>query len=144
VYAAGLTQTLAQALQQLGSERALVVHGLDGLDEVSTLGPTAVADLADGCIRTYELDAAEHGFSRATLPDLAGGSAEECAKWLLAVFDGELGPRTDIALLNAAAAIVVSGLAGSLEEGLGRARESVGSGAAKGKLGELRDMTRRV
>ncbi len=137
VYAPALTGTLAHALQQLGSERAMVVHGLDGLDELSTLGPTTVADLAEGAITTYELDPAAHGFPRATLSDIAGGSADECAKWLLAVLDGEPGPRADIALLNAAAGIMVGGLAESIGEGVERARESVASGSAKAKLAGL-------
>lgn len=141
VYDPALTTLVAEALRELGSERALVVHGLDGLDELSTLGPTQVAELAEGEVREYTVAPQDVGLRKAGPDDISGGDTEECARRMTAVLEGEPGPRLDIALLNAAGVIVAAGSADSLEEGLEQARESVDSGRAREKLGELVEFT---
>jgi len=142
VYDAALTSLVAQALQELGSERALVVHGLGGLDELSTLGPTQVAELADGEVREYTIGPEDLGLRQAPPQDIGGGSVDDCARWLVQVLEGRPGARLDIALLNAAGAILVAGRAASLPEGLEAARESVESGQARQKLADVIAFTR--
>lgn len=136
VYAASLVAPLAQALGALGSERALVVHGEDGLDEVTTTAPTRTALLERGRVREARLDVAEHGIARARPADLAGGDAAENAAIVRAVLAGERGPRRDLVLVNAAAALLVAGAA-DFGAGLARAGASLDSGAAHGKLEQL-------
>ena len=114
VYSRSLTDTLAEVLRSLESERAFVVHGLDGLDEITTTGPTQVSELNDGTVSTYEITPEDLGISRASPGDLAGGSAETNAAILRRVLHGEPGPRLDVVLLNAAAAIVAGGAADDL------------------------------
>ncbi len=138
VYEERLVPLLAQALLNLGCHRALVVHGRDGLDEISNLGPTRVAEVRDGDISTYELRPENLGLRRATAAEIGGGaSAAESADITRGILSGEPGPRRDIVLLNAAAAILVTGAAGSLAEGIHKAAESIDSGAATGKLEAL-------
>lgn len=137
VYDPDLARLVAEALRELGSDRALVVHGLDGLDELSTLGPTHVAELAEGEVREYTVSPEDLGLPRAQPGDISGGDVSESARQLSDVLEGQSGPRLDIALLNAAAAILVAGRADSLEAGLAQARESVEGGQARQKLEEL-------
>jgi anthranilate phosphoribosyltransferase len=137
VYAAGLVATLATALGALGAERALVVHGDDGLDEITTTAKTRATLLDGGQLTELVLDAAEFGLPRARLEDLRGGDARENAVMVRAVLAGEPGPRRDIVLLNAAAALWVAGAASGLAEGLVVARESIDSGAAGARLASL-------
>jgi len=125
VYAAGLVPMLARALQALGSESAMVVSSRDGLDEFSLGAPAVVAQLRGGRIEEYEVDAAALGFKRCRPADLAGGDATANAKILLSILKGERSPAFDVALLNAAAALMVAGLAADFKEGLARAAESV-------------------
>ncbi len=141
VYAPGLTEPLVIALQDLGAEAALVVHGLDGLDELSTIGETRISELRDGVVRTYTVRPEDVGLEVASPIDIAGGMPEESAAMLLAVLEGEPGPRRDIALLNAAGALVVGGAAPDLRAGIDVAAEAVDSGAAREKLEQLRAMT---
>jgi anthranilate phosphoribosyltransferase len=128
---------MAAALAQLGTDRALVVHGLDGLDEISTLGPTLVHEVEGSEVREAELTPEQFGLARATPEDLAGTEPPEAAAQIVALLEGEPGPRRDIMLLNAAAAIYVGGRAESIADALPIATESLDSGAARRKLRAL-------
>ncbi len=136
VFAPELTEPIAQVLGRLGVRAAYVVHGADGLDELSTTGVNQVSHLRLGDVTSFELDPMELGFPRAHLRDLMGGSPEENAKILRSVLSGEdQGPKRDIVLLNAAAALCTED--GDWERGLAKAKESIDSGAALAKLEEL-------
>jgi anthranilate phosphoribosyltransferase len=143
VYAAELVEPLARALAALGSEAALVVHGEDGLDEITTTAPTRAARLSGGRVEALRLDAAELGIPRARLEQLAGGDAAQNARIVRDVLGGAAGPARDVVLVNAAAALWVAEAAGGLGPGLARARESVDSGAAAAKLDALIEASRR-
>jgi anthranilate phosphoribosyltransferase len=134
VFDAALTEKLCYVLQRLGCERAMVVHGIDGLDEISTLGVTKVSELKNSKVETYELTPEELGITRAKPEDLSGGGVEENAKILVEILKGKKGPKRDIVLLNAAAAIVVSGICDELKEAIEVAREGIDSGMAYQKL----------
>lgn len=137
VYARSLVEPLAGALAGLGALRALVVHGSDGLDEVTTTGPTHAAWLEDGSIRSFAIDPRALGIPAPAAGALAGGDAVRNAEILRAVLDGERGPRRDIAALNAAAALWVGAAARDLAQGLEMAARSLDSGAARAKLDAL-------
>ena len=137
VYSDALVEPIGHVLRDLGAEHALVVHG-DGLDEITTTGPTHVAEVRHGEVRSYQLEPERFGLRRARLEDLAGGTPEENAAALRRVFGGEDSPLFEVTALNAGAAVYVSGLADTLEEGLERARTALASGAAAAKLEELR------
>jgi anthranilate phosphoribosyltransferase len=137
VYDGALTEMMAQVLGSLGSRAAFVVHGADGLDEFSTTGPNRFARLEDDQVHTFTSDPLDLGLPRATLSDLKGGDAKENAVIARAVLDGEPGPRRDVVLLNAAAALTAGGLAADLAEGLSVAAQSVDSGAAQARLDGL-------
>ena len=129
VYDGALTEPLAQVLGELGSKAAFVVHGADGLDELSTTGPNRVSHWHDGSVTTLELDPLELGLARATLDDFAGGLPEENARITHDILSGkDQGPRRDIVLLNAAAALSVA--CNDWAAGLEEARESIDSGGA--------------
>lgn len=131
----GRAAMLAQVLAELGHEHALVVYGLDGLDEFSLLAPTVVHELRDGALKTYEVTAESVGLERIHEPHpLQGGDAAENAAIARSVLEGETGPRRDVVLLNAGAACIVAGLAGDLHEGIDVARKSIDDGAAIGAL----------
>jgi anthranilate phosphoribosyltransferase len=134
VFDPSLTEALCQVLKRLGSERVMVVHGMDGLDEISTLGVTKVSELRDSRVETYELTPEQFGIPRARAEDLLGGSVEENARLLLEILKGGRGPRRDIVLLNAAAAMVVGGISHDLKDALEAAKEAIDSGAAYRKL----------
>jgi anthranilate phosphoribosyltransferase len=138
VYAAGLTEVLAGVLRELNTERAFVVHGSDGLDEITVTGPTQVTALRDGAVTTTTVEPRDFGLTIAPGEALKGGTAQENAAILTAVLEGESGPRREVVLLNAAAAIVAGGRADALAEGLERASESIDSGAALQALQQLR------
>jgi anthranilate phosphoribosyltransferase len=137
VYDPQLTETLAQVLRLLGVTRALVVHGADGLDELSTTGDHKVTQLSDGEIITYHLDPKQLGLPLASLEQLKGGTAEENARITLGLLQGEKGPKRDIVLLNAAAALVAARKAPDFESGLGIAAQALDSGQALKKLEQL-------
>ena len=143
VYAPELVEPLARALGALGAERALVVHGSDGLDELTTTGESAGALFAAGAVRPLTVDPEALGIPAPPPGALEGGDAEENAKILRAVLEGEPGPRRDLVILNAAAALWVAGAAASLEEGLGIARRSLDEGAALARLQALAEASRR-
>ena len=142
VYAPELTETHANALRSFGSVHAFVVHGNDGLDEITTTSTTRVSELVDRRVKTYTLDPTELGIPKAQLDDLTSGTPEENADTIVRLLNGERGPKRDIVLLNAAAAIVAGGKAGSLEEGLTLASESIDSGKALEKLEGLKTKAR--
>jgi anthranilate phosphoribosyltransferase len=144
VYALDMVEKLAEALSMLGLHRALVVHGLDGLDEITITGPTRVAEARDGSVRTYEVDPEQFGMKRATLADISGGDAEENAAIVREVLSGKKSPRRDVVLLNSAAALVAAGSADHLAEGVPLAAKSIDSGAAAAKLAALESFTKQV
>lgn len=138
VYAEALVEPIGNVLRDLGAEHALVVHGSDGMDEITTTGPTTVSEVRGGEVHGFTLEPERFGIPRARLEDLAGGGPDENAALMHRVLGGEPGPLADVTALNAGAAIYVSGLAPSLEEGYGRAREVLASGAGARKLAELK------
>jgi anthranilate phosphoribosyltransferase len=137
VYALDLVEKLAEGLSMLGLHRALVVHGLDGLDEVTITGPTRVAEARDGSVKTYEVTPEEFGMNRATLADISGGDATENAAIIRAVLQGKKSPHRDVVLLNSAAALVAAGRADHLAEAVPIAAKSIDSGEAAKKLAAL-------
>jgi anthranilate phosphoribosyltransferase len=130
-------EPVARVLGTLGSERVWVVHGRDGLDEITTTGETLVAALEDGEVRRFTIAPEEAGLERARPEDLRGGEADHNAIALRAVLAGERTPYRDIAVLNAAAALVVAGRAATLREGAAQAQKAIESGAAKAVLDRL-------
>lgn len=137
VYAPELTDKIAGVLGELGSQRAFVVHGFDGLDEITLTGPTRVSELRDGQVQTRDINPADFGLAVVDAAALKGGDAAANARILRAVLDGKEGPALDIVLINAAAALVAGGVAENLEEGLEKARATVADGAARGALEKL-------
>jgi anthranilate phosphoribosyltransferase len=137
VYSMALVEKLAEALSMLGLHRALVVHGLDGLDEITISGPTRIAEVRDGTVRTYEVTPEEFGMPRATLEDISGGDAAANAAIISEILEGRKSARRDVVLLNAAAALVAAGRADRLADALPLASKSIDSGAAAGKLAAL-------
>ena len=137
VYDSALTEALAGVLGQLGSERALVVHGSDGLDEITLTGPTQVSELRDGSVSTRQIDPRDFGLQLAPAEALQGGDAAYNARILREVLDGREGPRRDVVLINAAAAIAVGGRAEDTTAGLELARASIDSGRARQALDRL-------
>jgi anthranilate phosphoribosyltransferase len=143
VYALDVVEKLAEALSMLGLHRALVVHGLDGLDEITITGATRVAEARDGIVRTYEVDPEEFGMKRSTLESISGGDATENAVIVREVLSGKTSPRRDVVLLNSAAALVAAGRTDHLADAIPMAARSIDSGAAAAKLSALVDFTRR-
>ena len=127
----------ARVLHALGSRHVMVVHGADGLDEITITGSTDVAELRDGKVTEYRVNPAQFGFEVSTIADIQVDSVEAAKAMLLGVLDDRPGAARDIVALNAGAAIYVSGLAPSLEAGVRRALEQIASGAAKAKLEQL-------
>ena len=137
VFSRHWVEPLAHVLKNLGCEGAYVVHGSDGLDEITTSGPTSVAALENGTVRMFEIAPEEVGLPRAKPEMLRGGDAEANAAALLAVLRGDKGPFRDVALFNAAAALVVAGRAKDLKDGVALANRSLDSGEAEGRLDRL-------
>jgi len=137
VYSAELVDKLAEALSMLGVRRALVVHGMDGLDEITITGPTRIAEVRDSEVHTYEVTPEEFGMPRARLEDISGGDAAANAAIIRAVLDGTQSARRDVVLLNAAAALVAAGKANHLSDAVPLAMESIDSNAAKKKLNDM-------
>jgi anthranilate phosphoribosyltransferase len=132
---------IAEVLRRLGSRRALVVHGTDGLDELSISSPTAVYDVDEGTVREYEVTPEAVGLERAALEAIQGGTVEANLRMAQAVLAGEQGAPHDAVLLNAAAGLVVAGLADDLRAGVKLAAETIDSGAARAKLNEVREVS---
>lgn len=137
VYSADLGEKLAEALSMLGLRRALVVHGSDGLDEITISGPTRIAEVRDGQVRSYEVTPEEFGLQRTTLDEISGGDASRNAGLIREVLAGEKSARRDVVLLNAAAALVAAGRADHLRDALPLAANAIDSGAAMARLREL-------
>jgi anthranilate phosphoribosyltransferase len=137
VFSRQWVEPLANVLKNLGSESAWVVHGSDGLDEVTSAGPTHVAALENGTVRSFEITPEDVGVARAMPDMLRGGDAEENARALLDVLKGKQGAFRDVALLNAAAGLVVAGRAKDLKQGFALAAKSIDSGEAEGRLDRL-------
>ncbi len=146
VYDARLAPIMAEVAGRLGAERVLVVNGHPGMDEVSGSGPTTVSeyDLAGGGVRTFEVTPESVGIARGTLADIAGGDAGENAAIVRAILGGETGPRRDVVLMNAAAALLAAGRVDDLAAGVALARESIDSGRALCALDELVAVSRRL
>ena len=137
VYSPELTRTLAEALVQLGAERAYVVHGAGGIDELSPCGPNLVCEVENGSVREYELDPLDLGIERCDPAELRGGDPQSNAAALRRVLAGEEGGHRSAVILNAAGGIAAAGHAENLREGITLAREAIDSGAAAARLQEL-------
>ena len=135
VYALEMVEKLAEALSMLGCHRALVVHGLDGLDEITITGPTRIAEARDGSVRTYEVDPHEFGIRRAALEDISGGDATDNAAIIREVLSGEKSARRDVVVLNSAAALVAAGRVDHIRDGVPLAAEVHRFGCGRGKAG---------
>jgi anthranilate phosphoribosyltransferase len=141
VYSTELVEKLAEALSMLGLRRALVVHGNDGLDEVTITGPTRIAEVREGQVHGYEVTPEEFGLPRATLDDISGGDAACNAGLIREVLTGKRSARRDVVLLNAAAALVAAGRADHLRDAIPLAAKAIDSGAALAKLQALAAFT---
>lgn len=143
VFSRELTSKLAQVLSELGSMHVLVVHGSDGLDEITISGASNIAELKNGKISEYTVQPADFGLQEASLDAIRVTNADEAKTMLLSVLDNQSGTARDIVLLNAGAAIYVAGLANSLAEGINKASQVISSGAAKAKLTQLISISQR-
>ena len=130
-------EPMANVLGKLGAERAWVAHGSDGMDELTTTGPSYVAELDGGAVRTFKVSPGDVGLATASLDDLKGGDAEHNAAALSALLDGAPGPYRDIVVYNAGAALVVAGHSPDHTAGVAAAAVSIDTGAARGKLADL-------
>ena len=141
IYDGTLIETVAQVLGNLGSARAMVVHGDEGLDEISLGGPTSVAEWKEGAVTCYTLHPEEFGFEKCPAERLTASDPEECAAIVTAVLKGEPGPARDVVLLNSGAALCVSEGVPTMADGIRLARERIDSGAALDKLQHLIRLT---
>jgi anthranilate phosphoribosyltransferase len=141
IYSGELVSMIAHVLKNLGSVRAMVVHGLEGLDEISLCGPTKVAELRDGEVKEYVIEPEQFGLKRCRLEELHGGSPSQSAVIVRGVLDGKTGPTRDVILLNSGAALYVGASAATLQDGIRLAAESIDSGKARRKLEQLVEMT---
>jgi len=139
VYDPELTEVMAMVLGNLGVKHALVVHGHDGLDEISNTGESIISELKDGEVRTYAITPEQCGVARASIEDLKGGTAEDNAAITLEILKGAKGPKRDVVLMNAAAGLIAAGKAESFEDGMDLAARSIDSGSALTKLQDLKD-----
>src|SRR5881394_4083354 len=137
VAAASLTEPLARVLAELGTLRAFVVHGADGLDEISNTGESRVSEVREGGVRTMTVRPEDFGLTRASIADLRGGDREQNAEIIRTILAGEPGPKRDIVLVNASAALVAGGRAKDFKEGAELAARSIDAGAARQKLERL-------
>ena len=138
-------EKMAQALGRLGTQRAMVVHGEEGLDEISIAGPTKVWELSGGGqVRSYAITPEDAGLRRSSLSGIQGGSVERNAELLRGILRGDAGPTLDVVLLNAAAALVVGDKARDLGEGVAQAREAIASGVAREKLEALARLSQQL
>ncbi len=139
VYSHKWTKVLAKVLSNLGSKHVMVVHGRDGLDEVTTTDKTFISEASDGKFKDYEIAPEDFGFKRATLDDLIGGDVGDNAGIVMDILSGKPGFKRDIVLLNSGCAIYASNKAKTIAEGIKMAKESIDSGAALKKLGLLKE-----
>lgn len=141
VFSSIYTELLAQVLLNLGSQHCFVVHGSDGLDEITITGKSRISEAKGGRVLTYPLEPKDFHLAGGSLRDLAGGDAETNAEVLLSILKGDEGPKREVVLMNAAPALVAAGRAKTLQEGVLLAEESIESGRAMTKLEQLREMT---
>jgi anthranilate phosphoribosyltransferase len=137
-----LVEKMAVVLQSLGCDHVLVVHGEDGLDEITLADKTRVCELKDGRISNYTISPEDFGLPRASLESLKGGTAEENAEIVRRILKGDPGPQRDVVLLNAAAGLVAGDLSARLEQGLELASDAIDSGRALAKLEKLVELSR--
>jgi anthranilate phosphoribosyltransferase len=141
VFSEDLIDLVAATLVELGVRHAFVVHGCGGLDEISVVGETKAAEVRNGSIRRLVLSPADFGLRTAAVLDLQGGTPEENANLIRAIFQGETGPRRDVVILNSAAALVVAGIAKDFREAASLSAKAISSGAALEKLEHLKAFT---
>ena len=141
MYEQGLTAKVAHSLAGLGVKSAMVVHSFDGMDEISTSSPTQVAYVKEGEVTSFVIQPEDYGFARCSVADYLGGKADDNAGIILRLLNGEHGPKRDVVLINAAAALVVAGVARDIREGLAIATDSIDSRAALAKLESLKKFT---
>ena len=141
VFSPDLTDLLAQVLLNLGSTHCFIVHGMDGLDEITITGKSRVSEGKGGRVAAYHLEPKDFQLSEGNIKELAGGNAEVNAGILLSILKGEKGPKREVVLMNAAPALVAAGKAKTLQEGLAIAEESIDSGTALSRLDRLREMS---
>ena len=132
-----LTEPLARVLAELGTLRAFVVHGADGLDEISNTGASHLSEVREGMVRSYTVSPEDFGLPRATIGELQGGDRQQNAQIIREILAGQPGPRRDIVLMNAAAALVAGARAREMKEGVQLASQSIDSGAARDRLERL-------
>src|SRR5438132_5220785 len=142
VAAAALTEPLARVLAELGTSRAFVVHGADGLDEISNTGESRVSEVREGLVRTFSVRPEDFGLPRASIKELQGGDREQNAQIIRLLLEGEPGPRRDIVLMNASAALVAGARARDLKDGVAQAAQLVDGGEALRKLDALVALSR--
>jgi anthranilate phosphoribosyltransferase len=143
VFSQGVIDAVAATLAELGTHRAFVVHGAGGLDEISLSGETQIAEVRDGSVRRFVVAPEDFGVSRAPLEAIRGGTPQENARLIHSLLAGEPGPRLDIVVANAAAALVVTGIAEDFRSAAELARRAVSSGEAQKKLDQLRDFSQK-
>ncbi len=141
IYSGELVAVIAHVLKNLGSTRAMIVHGLEGLDEISLCGPTKVAELRDGQVKEYTIEPEQFGLKRCRLEELHGGNAAQSAIIVRGILDGKKSPARDVVLLNSGAALYVSGSAATIADGIRLAEKSIDSTKARQKLEQLVEMT---
>ena len=144
VYDEDLTEIMAQVLCELGTERAFVVHGSDGLDEITITGESKISEINKGEVRTYYVTPEDFGIERAPMSAIYGGNAEQNAEIIRDILANRGGPKQDVVLLNAAAGLVVGGKAGSLSDGIQIARKSIESGKALSCLNKLVELSQKL
>ncbi len=144
VFSDRLTEPLARVLGRLGAEDVMVLHGEDGLDEVTITDGTKVSRLKNGKVESFIIAPEDFNFKRATLDDIAGGDAEENAGITIGILKGEKGPKRDMVVMNAALTLVVSGKTEDLNEAKAIAEEAIDSGAAMRKLEEIKEVTQKI
>ncbi|MDR2692696.1 MAG: anthranilate phosphoribosyltransferase [Chitinispirillales bacterium] len=144
VFSPDLTETMAQALQNMGSDKAFVVHGLDPIDEISICGPTKISEIRGGEIATYQVTPEDFGFKRAALTDIQGGAPGYNAAVVMDILKGNKGVPRDVAVLNAGFALCAASVTDTPKEGIAAAEKSIDSGAALEKLERLRELSNRL
>lgn len=144
VYERDLVEPMANVLKNLGLKRALVVHGNDGLDEITTTDKTFVSEFTGDEVISYDIDPTELGLEKVDESELKGGDLEDNVRIVTDILNGQLGPKRDIVILNAAYALYVSEVVSNISDGIDKARNSVDTGAALDKLNKLREFTNRV
>ncbi len=142
VYSESLTEPFAKAMHAMGVERAIIAYGETGMDEITTVGKTHISEIKNDTVVSYDVRPEDFGIAGASIEDIKGGKGEENAEITLSILKGEKGPKRDIVVLNAGAAIYIAGLAETIAEGVKKAQESIDSGAAMNILEQLREITK--